>query len=175
MDHTHSTFEALVNAYSADLYRYAQWLTRDATLAEDMVQETFMRAWKALHTLHDHKAAKYWLITILRREIARHYGKERHATVSYESDAELDQWLEVDIGPTQLDKWALRRAMSEVPNEYLEPLVLQVIGGYSCEEIGTLLGVSSGAIMTRVCRARQKLRRVLEGDEPLSSSKKVQS
>jgi RNA polymerase sigma-70 factor, ECF subfamily len=175
MNHTHATFEALVNAYSADLYRYAYWLTRNATLAEDMVQETFMRAWKGLHTLHDHKAAKYWLITILRREIARHYGKERHTMVSYETDAELDQWLEVDIGPSELDKWALQRAMAEVPNEYLEPLVLQVVGGYSCEEIGEMLGVSSGAIMTRVCRARQKLRRVLASDETLPTGKKVQS
>jgi len=171
MNNAHATFEAMVNAYSADLYRYAYWLTKNSALAEDMVQETFMRAWKALNSLLDHKAAKYWLFTILRREIARHYGKERHDMVSYETDAELDYWLEVDPGPTQVEKWALQRAMAEVPSEYLEPLLLQVIGGYSCDEIGEMYGTSPGAIMTRVCRARQKLRKVLDGDESHSNKK----
>lgn len=171
MDSNHATFEALVNAYSADLYRYAHWLTRNASLADDMVQETFMRAWKALHTLHDPKAAKYWLITILRREIARHFGKERHEMVRFESDAELDQWLEVAHEPSQIEQWALRRAMAEVPKEYLEPLLLQVLGGYSCDEIGEMLEISSGAVMTRVCRARQKLRHVLEADTPVKKAK----
>ncbi|MBI3560208.1 MAG: sigma-70 family RNA polymerase sigma factor [Gammaproteobacteria bacterium] len=174
MENAQLTFEALVNAYSADLYRYAYWLTRDKHLAEDMVQETFMRAWKALHSLHDHKAAKYWLITILRREIARHFGKHRHDTVHYESDTELDQWLEVDHGPSAVEQWALHRALEEIPKDYLDPLLLQVLGGYSCDEIGELLGISGGAVMTRVCRARQKLRHVLEG-ETTQRTKKVPS
>lgn len=172
MDNANATFEAMVNAYSGDLYRYAYWLTRDATLAEDMVQETLMRAWKALDTLADPKAAKYWLFTIVRREIARHYGKNRKDLVSYDDVAELDQMLPVEHGPDQVDKWALRRALGEVPAEYVEPLMLQVIGGYSCDEIGEMLGTSSGAVMTRVCRARQKLRCLLE-DGDVKRSKKV--
>ncbi|WP_411431513.1 sigma factor, partial [Aeromonas enteropelogenes] len=63
-------FEALVHALHGDLYRYAYWLTRDPAVAEDLVQETFLRAWKAIDTLLDDKAAKSWLITILRRENA---------------------------------------------------------------------------------------------------------
>jgi RNA polymerase sigma-70 factor, ECF subfamily len=59
-----------------------------------------------------------------------------------------------------------------VPTEYVEPLMLQVIGGYSCDEIGEMLGTSSGAVMTRVCRARQKLRHLLEEGD-VKRSKKV--
>jgi RNA polymerase sigma-70 factor (ECF subfamily) len=77
MNTRQTQFEALVNAYSTDLFRYAVWLVRDSQLAEDLVQETFMRAWKAIDTLRDPALAKTWLITILRRERARVYEKNR--------------------------------------------------------------------------------------------------
>lgn len=62
-------YEALVRAYHRDLYRYAYWLCKDCSIAEDLVQETCLRAWKSLDSLLDEKAAKAWLITILRREM----------------------------------------------------------------------------------------------------------
>ena len=55
----------------------------------------------------------------------------------------------------------LRRALEELPEEYREPLVLQVIGGYSTEEIADQLGIKAGAVMTRLFRARKKLREML--------------
>ena len=64
-------YEALVRAYSTDLYRYGYWLCHDRHVAEDLVQETFLRAWRSLESLKDETAAKSWLITILRRENAR--------------------------------------------------------------------------------------------------------
>ena len=68
-------FEALVYTLSTDLYRYAFWLCRGQDRAEDLVQETFLRAWRSLDSLRDDKAAKGWLITILRREHARGYER----------------------------------------------------------------------------------------------------
>ena len=68
-------FTALVNALSADLYRYAYWLCRDQDMAEDLVQETFARAWRSLDSLRDDRAAKSWLLTTLRREHARQYER----------------------------------------------------------------------------------------------------
>ena len=59
-------FTALVNAHAADLYRYAFWLCRDRHLADDLVQETFARAWRAFASLRDPDAAGRWLITTLR-------------------------------------------------------------------------------------------------------------
>ena len=70
-------YEALVKALHADLFRYAYWLTHDKQVAEDLVQETFLRAWRALDSLKDEKAAKSWLITILRRENARRFERKR--------------------------------------------------------------------------------------------------
>ena len=63
-------FDALVRSLSGDLFRYGYWLCGDEALAHDLVQETFLRAWRALDHLRDTTAAKAWLITILRREHA---------------------------------------------------------------------------------------------------------
>ena len=68
-------FEKLVGQYSTDLYRYALWLTRNREVSEDLVQEAFTRAWKNLHQLKDEKAAKSWLITIVRNENARRFQR----------------------------------------------------------------------------------------------------
>jgi RNA polymerase sigma-70 factor (ECF subfamily) len=69
-------FNKLAQAYGTDLYRYAMWICGDDALSKDLVQETFLRAWKALDNLKDTGAAKSWLITILRREYARTFERK---------------------------------------------------------------------------------------------------
>ena len=64
-------FETLVGPLAPDLFRYAYWLARDRQLAEDVVQETMIRAWKSLDKLRDAGSVKHWLFTIVRREHAR--------------------------------------------------------------------------------------------------------
>ncbi len=70
-------FDSLVGALTPDLFRYAFWLCRDRHVAEDLVQETLLRAWRSLDRLNDEAAAKPWLITTLRRENARLYERKR--------------------------------------------------------------------------------------------------
>ena len=72
----HAKFDGLARTYGADLYRFAMWICGDDALAKDLVQETFLRAWKALDNLNDTGAAKSWLITILRREYARTFERK---------------------------------------------------------------------------------------------------
>ena len=157
MGNKEQRYEALVEAYSRDLYRYAYWLCRKQEMAEDLVQETFLRAWKSLHSLRDGKAAKSWLITILRREHARHYER-------YTPDFVDDYDFDTHAGETQMDTdlLAMRNAINMLSEEYREPLILQVIGGYSCQEIADQLGLSPAAVMTRVFRARKQLQAVFE-------------
>jgi len=64
-------FDALIGHLSDDLYRFAFWLCKNDALAKDLVQETYLRAWKALDSLRNEKAAKSWIFMILRREFAR--------------------------------------------------------------------------------------------------------
>src|SRR6202030_770304 len=75
-------FQALCQSLRPDLLRFAFWLSRDRALAEDVVQESMLRAWKAQDTLLDENAAKPWLLTIIRREYARTFERKRLPTVS---------------------------------------------------------------------------------------------
>ena len=168
MDNRQRQFEALVGAYAADLHRYAYWLCRQRELAEDLVQETFMRAWKSLDSLQDYTAAKSWLITILRREMARHFERRQLDLISL--DDEVVEQIAAESSDSS-EIILLRQTMAELPLEYREPLLLQVIGGYSCDEIATELGIKSGAVMTRLFRARQKLRANFGVEHTIESSK----
>ena len=164
-------FESLVHAYSKDLFRYGYWLSRDHQIAEDLVQETFLRAWRAIDSLKDAKAAKSWLFTILRRENARRFEKKSaQAELTSLDDEMLEVFATVDDTFASVDVLAVRAALHQLPGKYAEPLVLQVIGGYSCDEIAEIMEVKPGAVMTRVFRARQKLRNLLEeeGDQQVS-------
>jgi len=162
MRNKQAKFTSLVKALSTDLYRYAFWLCRDKDLAEDLVQETFTRAWRAVDTLRDQKAAKYWLITTLRREHARIY--ERQQPVFADVDLDTLETSRPDFD-TSIEAHLLRLSLHKLPDEYLEPLILQVLWGYSCDEIAGIMELSKGAVMTRLFRARQKLRdMLLEGE-----------
>ena len=153
----------MVNAYSKDLYRYGLWLTKDAQVSEDLVQETFLRAWKAMDQLKDPKAVKSWLFTIFRRENARRFEKIRPDTSPID-DINVDQFAQVEDSFAKTEVIALRKSLKDLPEEYLEPLLMQVLGGYTCDEIGEMLNIKSGAVMTRLFRARKKLRAILEDD-----------
>ena len=127
-----------------------------------------MRAWKSLDSLQDYTAAKSWLITILRREMARHFERRQLDLISLDDDV-VERIATESTDTTEII--LLRQAMAELPLEYREPLLLQVIGGYSCDEIATELGIKPGAVMTRLFRARQKLRASFEVEQTIDSSK----
>ena len=155
MSNRQHQFEALVRGHSTDLYRYAYWLCGQDALAQDLVQDTFLRAWRALDTLREVGAVKAWLITILRREHARLF--ERKAMPADDiDDFELPDPQAMPEHRTE--ECALRAAIGRLETKYREPLVLQVIGGFSCAEIAALLGLGEAAVMTQLFRARQKLK-----------------
>jgi RNA polymerase sigma-70 factor, ECF subfamily len=154
-----SKFESLVRGYSGELYRYAYWLCRERFLAEDLVQETFSRAWQSWEGLRDDKAAKSWLYTILRNEHARLFERKR---IEIDETRELDEV--VDGGSMNAhESFEMREAIEALPKSYREPLLLQVLGGFSCSEIAGTMGISEGAVMTRLTRARFALRKLTTG------------
>jgi len=155
-------FNALAESYGADLYRYAIWICGNEALAKDLVQETYLRAWKALDSLNEDAAAKSWLITILRREFARTFERKVPRftdvdTVEVPESAELEP-------EDRLEVQLLRRNIQKLPPKYREPLLLQVVMGYSCEEIALQLDISKSAVMTQLFRAREQLRERLHKD-----------
>jgi RNA polymerase sigma-70 factor, ECF subfamily len=149
-------FQALCQSLRPDLLRFAFWLSRDRALAEDVVQESMLRAWKARDSLLDERAAKPWFLTIIRREFARTFERKRLPLV------DIDELINSEepglASATENDLAELRAAIFKLPDEYREPLVLQVLMGYSTAEIARELNLSEPAVLTRLFRARNQLR-----------------
>lgn len=155
-------FERVVSVFHASLYRYAAWLSRDPGIAEVVVQESLLRAWRSLDALREDEAAKQWLLTIVRRENARYFERKNLNMVDIDNlsaseTAMISETQEPDIED-------VREAIYGLDIEYREPLVLQVLMGYSTSEIARFLGIRQGAVLTRLYRARLKLKDIISAD-----------
>ena len=157
-------FDQIVGVFHQDMYRYAAWLCRDKAIAEDVVQESMLRAWKSLDALRDDAAAKPWLLTIVRRENARYFERKRLETVDIDNltasqAALLAEQPDDDLGD-------MRAAIYALDDDYREPLVLQVLMGYSTNEIAEQMELkarrginaatqSKGKAQETLCKSRQ--------------------
>jgi len=155
-------YERVVGQLRQDLYRYALWLSRDPHVAEDVVQEALVRAWRGFDGLQDEDKARPWLVTIVRREFFRFKERQREETM----DPALLQEIaaEDDAGPMVQD---LRTAIFALEETYREPLALQVLMGHTTEEIAGIMGLTQGAVLTRLHRAREKLKQAFVEDGTL--------
>ncbi len=152
-------FDEYVGVYHQDMYRYAAWLSRDKSIAEDVVQEALLRAWKSLDALREESSAKQWLLTIVRRENARFFERKRLETVDIDNLTASQAALLAEQPDEELDD--MRQAIYELDDDYREPLVLQVLMGYSTKEIAEQMELKQGAVLTRLHRARSKLKELM--------------
>ena len=164
-------FDQLVGVYYQDMYRYAAWLSRDRTIAEDVVQESLLRSWKSLDALRDDAAAKHWLLTIVRRENARYFERKRLETVDVDDLSPAQEAMIAEAEDEQLNE--VREAIFRLEDDYREPLVLQVLMGHSTTEIAELMGLKQGAVLTRLHRARHKLKEVVEQDNAAAAGQET--
>ncbi|TVQ92001.1 MAG: sigma-70 family RNA polymerase sigma factor [Chromatiaceae bacterium] len=153
-----ANFTALVEDHSKDLFRYAYRLCGNHHTAQDLVQDSLLRAWRSFGQLQDPAASRGWLKTIVRRENARRFERIQP------QETELSDLTLVAPGKdydTSTEAFVLRQALQDLAPEYREPLLLQVLHGCSQQEIAERLGLTSAGVGTRLFRARQKLRGAL--------------
>jgi len=165
-------FEEQILIYLGDLHRVALRLTGRASDAEDLVQETCLRAFKSLDQLKYPGAAKVWAFTILRSLFLRHVEREpsRGALVSLEDlDASVLTPSDVlhdayeNLRPLrEVLNHEVRQAILKLPLTYREVLILAHIGGFSYREMARILAVPTGTVMSRLFRARRMLRTSLQ-------------
>ena len=153
-------FEQVVAVMHMDMYRYAAWLSRDPGIAEEVVQEALLRSWKSLDALREDAAAKQWLLTIVRRENARYFERKRLETVDIDELTPSQAAMIAETDNPDLDE--MREAIYKLDDDYREPLVLQVLLGHSTKEIAELMGIKPGAVLTRLHRARIKLKDIVD-------------
>ncbi|MBI3824850.1 MAG: sigma-70 family RNA polymerase sigma factor [Candidatus Rokubacteria bacterium] len=168
-------FEEHVLAYLSDIYRAALRLTGQAADAEDLVQETCLRAFRSLEQLRNPGAARAWLFAILRSVFLRQVEREPRGRARLSLD-DIDGSLltasevlhdayERVLPPEQLLRQEARQAILRLPLPYREAIILAHIGGFSYREIARLLAIPTGTVMSRLFRGRRLLRTYL-GQSP---------
>ncbi|BBH22642.1 RNA polymerase subunit sigma [Paenibacillus baekrokdamisoli] len=151
--------ETLVNQYWHDVWQYALFLTRQEHLAEDIAQETFIRAFRSIDSFRGQCEWKTWLFRIA-RNIAFNYQKsafiKRVTLIGLFKDSRKVQSAESDYfaGASMDELW---KSVLELPRIYREILILDNHYGLSHAELSELLGISTGTVKSRLHRARAKL------------------
>ena len=165
---SNSVFAATALEHIDALYGYAMTLTRDKAEAEDLVQETYLRAVKAANPPTAEGNLKAWLFVIMRNawlNIARHNQNGRRV-FNFESDDQVVVAAETTSNPhvlylRKLEREQVRAAIENLSDAYREIVVLRDLEGFSYQEIATVLNCPAGTVMSRLGRAREKLREAL--------------
>lgn len=164
----------LVERYYASLYRYACRLSGSQADAEDLTQETFLRATAKLGQLRDADKVRSWLYSILRHAyLQRQRGAPQTHHVSLEDLCDVPD--EVPDPLPEFDAEALRKALDDLPEPYRTAVLLYYFEELSYREIADVLDVPIGTVMSRLARARGYLKARLLLAEAVASSPKGRS
>jgi RNA polymerase sigma-70 factor, ECF subfamily len=148
------------------LYGYALTLTRDTTEAEDLVQETYLRAANAANRPDGAGNLKGWLFVIMRNawlNQLRHKNSGPRFVDLEPNEQPLDETQESPhvVYLRKLEREQVREAIESLPDAYREIVVLRDIEGFTYQEIAMVLNCPAGTVMSRLGRARGKLRKAL--------------
>ena len=155
-------FNALVEEHAPALYRIAYRMIGDRHEAEDMVQEAFRSAWKSRAAYEAGRGDRAWLASILRRRIVDRWRRSNLPTVTL-GDAQPEPGTAGDdpLAADYTDQMQL--ALAQLPSELRETLLLVVVGELTHQEVADMLETPLGTILSRVSRARRRLRDLLVG------------
>jgi len=169
-----TAFSALVEKYQGPIYGYALHFFRNPESAADVAQDTFLRAYRFLHTYDSSRRFATWLYSIARNLcIDRHREQRRHEQIGLEPISGADEARSHERSPLTIlesreDRARLSEAIRELPEKYRTPVVLCYFQGLSYQEISEILGISLNNTKIRIFRAKKQLLRALDlfGDEP---------
>ncbi len=171
-------FERVAMKYFTVLSRTANWMAQDATEAEDLLQETYLKAYQAFHRFQG-TDCKAWLFQILRNTFtnSRHKRKELTNTISFQSTECLPSRGEAhgrnflpasacSTGVSQLRTEEVTQALNSLPVRQRRVVILAYLEGFSQREIAHMLDCPVGTVMTLSYRGRKRLRDLLSDYAP---------
>ena len=148
----------------ARLYHFACWLTQDRAVAEDLTQETFMKALKGFSSFQQGTNFRAWIYRILRNTFLTTQAGLK-ASVSFDSDDASLEPASAETPESVLlardDQEAIQNALRELPVNFREVILLCDLEEMSYQEISQSLGIPIGTVMSRLSRARKAMRALL--------------
>jgi len=163
---TRERFEQAVLPHLDAAYSLARWLTRNDQDAQDVTQESFLRAFRFFDGYQGGNM-RAWLLTIVRNTCYTwlHQNRPPESAVEFDEEIHSEEFSGSADPELQVlanaDKATLQRALEELPEMFREVLVLREIEGMSYKEIADVASVSIGTVMSRLARARTRLREAL--------------
>jgi RNA polymerase sigma-70 factor (ECF subfamily) len=166
-------FQQLALPHLDAAYNLARWLAGNINDAEDIVQEAFMRAFRFFDSFHG-ESARPWLLAIVRRTWYNEWERRAssHEVAAFDDEAEagddatIDGWATASSDPQALlirdeDARLVHEALSELPVEFREMLILRELEDMSYRDIAAVTDLPIGTVMSRLSRARRKLAAIL--------------
>ena len=165
-EQTRTRFESLLLPLMSDAYNLARWLMKNQEDAEDMVQESYLRAFRFFGSFHEGTNCRAWFLRVVRNTCYTALGSRDVKDKEVPLDSEADQIEDsAPLPPVSLAEKttveAVREAIAALPVDFREVVVLRELQGLSYKEISDVSGVPLGTVMSRLARARHQLYLIL--------------
>ncbi|MBR2782317.1 MAG: sigma-70 family RNA polymerase sigma factor [Oscillospiraceae bacterium] len=176
-----TAFEQLVNQYQKPVYNLAYRMCGNADDAFDLSQEAFLNAWKGLKGFQFQSSFSTWLYRLTSNVCLSYLrSKKRKSAVSLvflDDEEEEQEWEIADSAPlpeeqtiSKEERRQVESALNSLEVEYREALTLSVYSGLSYQQIAEIQGVQEGTVKSRIFRAREKIRRIIQSGNNSSPS-----
>ena len=171
-----ANFEQDAMQYARQLYSAAMRMTRNPADAEDLVQETFLKAYRAYHTFEEGTNLKAWLYRILTNTYINKYRKDSRRPSEVDLGSVEDLYLYRNIGSEESAEAArtteervldglvesdIKKAVEDLPENFRLPVLLADLEGFSYKEISDILDIPIGTVMSRLHRGRKAMQKSL--------------
>ena len=169
-------FETMAMPFMDQLYSHALRLTKNSSDAEDLVQETYLKGYRAFSSFKEGTNLRAWLFRILTNSFINNYRKKQRGFEEEDFDEVDDLYLHRRLGSIQnstlgmsaedmlferLTEDEIKDAVENLPTQYREVVLLADVQGFSYKEIAEILEIPNGTVMSRLHRGRTKLQKAL--------------
>ena len=160
------SFAILYEQVALDLYKMALYILGNSHDAEDAVSETFIEAYKGIHTLKNNESFKPWILRIL----STRCKKKIKGFINARKIIDIDEIIETpensgeDLSDTVIENVAIIEALNKISSEEREMIILSILHGYTTKEISEIMNKPHGTVCSKISRTFKKLRKYLERD-----------